>query len=560
VSKRKPELKLVEDTGSELLAEELIPELPPQQSEMPFAVVEGEPMTELPRDLYIPPDALQVFLEAFEGPLDLLLYLIRKQNLDILDIPIAEITRQYMKYIDVMADLQLELAGEYLLMAAMLAEIKSRMLLPRPPSADGQDEDDPRAELVRRLQEYERFKKAAEDIDKLARLERDTMPASAELQERKVVTLMPDVTLKEMLMAFKDVLSRAEKFAHHHITRERLSQRERMSEILNRLQTTAFFEFTQLFRPEEGRMGVTVTFIAILELMKEGLIEIVQAEAYAPIHVRTAQRHLKVVSGNAAVVASVEADAENVAALAQPELEGENDVDDEIETPAEAAQPEDAAVEGALAEAEAVAVALGIDEVVTSDAAPAEPAAAADELAGTTPPTEDLSAEAAEPVIVPDAEEQAPDVSVEEIADRETIVVALDASEESPELLAGEAQDAAAADQVLASDAQASVVLETEASEEQGAAPETTVEEHVVEEHVVPEHVVEENVVPEHVVEESTAQLDPAEPAIEDQPAVESAESNEQSSEQHHEELSPDDDSVTESSSEADNSDAEPSR
>src|SRR5687768_15380636 len=162
----KPELKIVPDTGSAL--ESSTPVDPPQQAEMPFAVVEGETLTELPRDLYIPPDALQVFLEAFEGPLDLLLYLIRKQNLDILDIPIAEITRQYMKYIDVMADLQLELAGEYLLMAAMLAEIKSRMLLPRPPSADGQEEDDPRAELVRRLQEYERFKKAAEDIDKLA--------------------------------------------------------------------------------------------------------------------------------------------------------------------------------------------------------------------------------------------------------------------------------------------------------------------------------------------------------------------------------------------------------
>src|SRR5688500_14365567 len=173
----KPELKLVENTGSQLEAEELLPE-PPQQSEMPFAVVEGEPVTELPRDLYIPPDALQVFLEAFEGPLDLLLYLIRRQNLDILDIPIAEITRQYMKYIEVMAELQLELAGEYLLMAAMLAEIKSRMLLPRVAAAEGQEEDDPRAELVRRLQEYERFKKAAEDIDRLNRLERDTMTAS----------------------------------------------------------------------------------------------------------------------------------------------------------------------------------------------------------------------------------------------------------------------------------------------------------------------------------------------------------------------------------------------
>src|SRR5690606_262306 len=204
-----PELKLIENTGSQLEAEALTPE-PPQQTEMPFAVVEGEPITELPRDLYIPPDALQVFLEAFEGPLDLLLYLIRRQNLDILDIPIAEITRQYMQYIEVMAELQLELAGEYLLMAAMLAEIKSRMLLPRVAAADGQEEEDPRAELVRRLQEYERFKKAAEDIDRLARLERDTLPASAELAERKVVRILPQVTLQELLPAFKDVLARAE--------------------------------------------------------------------------------------------------------------------------------------------------------------------------------------------------------------------------------------------------------------------------------------------------------------------------------------------------------------
>lgn len=325
----KPDLKLVEDTGSQLESEDLLPELPPQQSEMPFAVVDGEPMTELPRDLYIPPDALQVFLEAFEGPLDLLLYLIRRQNLDILDIPIAEITRQYMKYIDVMAELQLELAGEYLLMAAMLAEIKSRMLLPRPPSADGTDEEDPRAELVRRLQEYERFKKAAEDLDKLNRLERDTIAASAELIERKVVKIQPQVSLQEMLIAFKDVLQRAEMFAHHHVARERLSVRQRMSDILDNLRQVAFREFTSLFRAEEGRMGVTVTFIAILELMKEGLIEIVQAEAYAPIHVRTGSgtRHLTVVEGGAAA----EADAENQAALAQPTLPDENEIDDEPE-------------------------------------------------------------------------------------------------------------------------------------------------------------------------------------------------------------------------------------
>lgn len=323
----KPDLKLVEDTGSEL--EQEMFELPPQQSEMPFAVVEGEPMTEMPKDLYIPPDALQVFLEAFEGPLDLLLYLIRRQNLDILDIPIAEITRQYMKYIDVMAELQLELAGEYLLMAAMLAEIKSRMLLPRPPSVEGQDEEDPRAELVRRLQEYERFKKAAEDIDELPRMERDTVWTSAELVERKVVRLPPQVTLQEMLLAFKDVLSRAEMFAHHHVARERLSVRQRMSDILSTLRESAFLDFVRLFRAEEGRMGVTVTFIAILELMKEGLIEIVQAEPYAPIHVRPASgaRHLTVVSDN--VVAAVDVDAENEAALAQPAHPDENDVEDD---------------------------------------------------------------------------------------------------------------------------------------------------------------------------------------------------------------------------------------
>jgi chromatin segregation and condensation protein Rec8/ScpA/Scc1 (kleisin family) len=257
------------------------------------------------------------------------LYLIRRQNLDILDIPIAEITRQYMKYIEVMAELQLELAGEYLLMAAMLAEIKSRMLLPRPPSVDGLDEDDPRAELVRRLQEYERFKKAAEDIDVLPRMERDTMSTSAELIERKVVRATPQVTLQEMLLAFKDVLSRAEMFAHHHVAKERLSVRQRMSDILSTLRETAFLEFVRLFRAEEGRMGVTVTFIAILELMKEGLIEIVQAEPYAPIHVRPAagHRHLTVVSDSESEL--TDADAENVAALAQPAYPDENDVDDE---------------------------------------------------------------------------------------------------------------------------------------------------------------------------------------------------------------------------------------
>jgi len=259
----------------------------PAQGEMPFAVVDGEPVTELPQDLYIPPYALKVFLEAFEGPLDLLLYLIRRQNLDILDIPVAEITRQYVDYIDIMKELQLELAGEYLLMAAMLAEIKSRMLLPRAEEEE-EEEDDPRAELVRRLQEYERFKKAAEDLSDLPRLERDLFVANADAPARKVTTELPDITLKELLLAFHDVLRRAELFSNLHLQREPLSVRQRMSEILARLTSNTFFGFADLFDPEEGRMGVAVTFIAILELLKESVIEVAQSKPYAPLHVRAA--------------------------------------------------------------------------------------------------------------------------------------------------------------------------------------------------------------------------------------------------------------------------------
>ncbi len=259
----------------------------PAQGEMPFAVVDGEPVTTLPQDLYIPPYALQVFLEAFEGPLDLLLYLIRRQNIDILDIPIAEITKQYVQYIELMSDMQLDLAGEYLVMAAMLAEIKSRMLLPRPETAED-DEDDPRAELVRRLQEYERFKQAAQDIADLPRLERDVFTAHADAPERKIVETLPDITLKELLLAFHDVLKRAEMFSNLHMTREPLSVRQRMSEILTRIKAGSFTGFAELFDPEEGRMGVAVTFIAILELLRESVIEVVQADAYAPLHVRAA--------------------------------------------------------------------------------------------------------------------------------------------------------------------------------------------------------------------------------------------------------------------------------
>lgn len=281
----KPELKILKKEDAPKPAQD--EKQAPAQREMPFAVVDGEPVTALPQDLYIPPYALQVFLEAFEGPLDLLLYLIRRQNIDILDIPIAEITRQYVQYIELMKEMQLELAGEYLVMAAMLAEIKSRMLLPRPEAQD-EEEDDPRAELVRRLQEYERFKKAAQDISDLPRLERDVFVAQIEAPERKVVTKLPDVTMKELLLAFHDVLRRAEMFSNLHLQREPLSVRQRMSEILSRIKASSFSGFSELFDPEEGRMGVAVTFIAILELLKESLIEVVQADEYAPLHVRAA--------------------------------------------------------------------------------------------------------------------------------------------------------------------------------------------------------------------------------------------------------------------------------
>ncbi len=295
----KPELRVVVANEQ---PQGTVPQPVPEQVEMPFAVVNGEPITHLPHDLYIPPQALEIFLEAFEGPLDLLLYLIRRQNLDVLDIPIAEITRQYMRYIELMQDLQLELAGEYLVMAATLAEIKSRMLLPRAHGDGEMVEEDPRAELVRRLQEYERFKQAAESLDQLPRLERDVWGASAELKDRKVVRLLPQTTLQEVLAAFQEVVTRAELFAHHRVERERLSVRERMSDVLAALEQASFVEFVRLFRPEEGRMGITVTFVALLELVREGLIEIVQAEPFAPLHVRAAgpNRGLRLVTAREA--------------------------------------------------------------------------------------------------------------------------------------------------------------------------------------------------------------------------------------------------------------------
>ncbi len=259
----------------------------PQQQEMPLATVLGQPVLEIPKDLYIPPDALEVILEAFEGPLDLLLYLIRRQNLDILDIPVAEITRQYVDYIQAMHEMRFELAAEYLVMAAILAEIKSRMLLPRPPNEEGLEED-PRADLVRRLQEYERYKQAAEDIDALPRQERDTsFTAAQHVPDHKVEREPPAVDLREMLLALHDVLKRAELFTQHAIRRDALSVRQRMSELMTRLADGAFHRFESLFEAEEGRLGVVVTFLGLLTLAKEQLLEIVQEAPMAPIYVKT---------------------------------------------------------------------------------------------------------------------------------------------------------------------------------------------------------------------------------------------------------------------------------
>tara|TARA_R110000823_G_scaffold96554_5_gene210218 strand:+ start:113 stop:961 length:849 start_codon:yes stop_codon:yes gene_type:complete len=256
----------------------------PLQGEMPFAVVLGRQITEIPKDLYIPPEALEVFLEAFEGPLDLLLYMIRRQNLDILEINVAEITRQYMVYIEMMQSMQLELAAEYLLMAAMLAEIKSRMLLPRQVAEE--HEEDPRAELIRRLQEYERFKQASEDIDDLPRLGRDVFIATAKAPDSRQVRAEPDVAMKELLLVLADVLRRAQMFESHKVQLERLSTRERMSQVLEALKGKQFLPFVSLFTLAEGRSGVVVTFLALMELIKESLIEIVQSEPYGPIHVK----------------------------------------------------------------------------------------------------------------------------------------------------------------------------------------------------------------------------------------------------------------------------------
>ncbi len=255
------------------------------QVEMPFAVVQGSPLTEIPKDLYIPPDALEVFLEAFEGPLDLLLYLIKRQNLDILDIPIAQVTEQYMRYIEVMEELHLELAGEYLVMAAMLAEIKSRMLLPLPAE---DEEEDPRAELSRRLQEYQRYKQAAEYINALPRLERDISGTIIDFPDKSTRIKPPEVPLAVILRKFAEVLQRAEAFSHHRIQREPLPVRERMALILDKVNSSDFTNFGDFFAVEEGRSGVIVVLLAILELLKESLIDIVQNEINGPIYIKAA--------------------------------------------------------------------------------------------------------------------------------------------------------------------------------------------------------------------------------------------------------------------------------
>jgi len=248
----------------------------------------GEPLFALPQDLYIPPDALEIFLEAFEGPLDLLLYLIRRQNFNILDIPMADVTRQYLQYVDQIRSHNLELAAEYLLMAAMLIEIKSRMLLPARKSDDGKEAEDPRAELVRHLLEYEQIKVAAAKLDALPLLGRDFWRVEVPQTQVSESTRLPAVTPQDLRDAWADILRRATLKAHHHITREQLSVREHMSIVLRRLQGRRFVEFQDLFDPRASSPVVVVTFIALLELARESLLEVTQAEAFAPIYVRLA--------------------------------------------------------------------------------------------------------------------------------------------------------------------------------------------------------------------------------------------------------------------------------
>ncbi len=259
------------------------------QPQLPLAFVRGEAVLERPEDLYIPPDALEVLLEAFEGPLDFLLYLIRKHKFDIVDLPVSEITLQYMAYIDLMQGMNFELAAEYLVMAAMLAEIKSRLLLPRH-AHQPEVELDPRAELIRRLQEYEQFKQAATELDLQPRQERDFFPVRAELADNFApLLILPDVSLQDLVAALAEVAKRVKDFQHHHISKEKLSTRERMSQILQLLkQQQGYLEFGQCFKAEEGRAGVVVSFLAVLELVKEKLVLLEQVQAYGQIHLKLA--------------------------------------------------------------------------------------------------------------------------------------------------------------------------------------------------------------------------------------------------------------------------------
>ena len=256
----------------------------PHQEEMILATVKGKRVTTLPEDLYVPPNALEIMLDTFAGPLDFLLYLIRKQNIDILDIDVAKISEQYTSYIDLMDALHIELAGDYLVMAAYLAELKSKMLLPRP--EEQKDEEDPRAELIRRLQEYQRFKSAAEKIDSMPRIDRDFYAAQAQLPEFALETPLADIPLEGLTLALAEVMRRVEQSQAHLINYEELSTRERMTHILERMRNEAFIEFTTLFNKEEGKIGVVVTFLAILELLKDSLIQIVQSEEFGPIHIK----------------------------------------------------------------------------------------------------------------------------------------------------------------------------------------------------------------------------------------------------------------------------------
>lgn len=320
------EAELVSSGGQEIVPEQAGQDAgpSPQQQEMPFALVNGKAFTKLPDDLYIPPDALEVFLEAFEGPLDLLLYLIRRQNLDILNIPVAEITHQYMQYVEVMRTMNMELAGEYLVMAALLGEIKSRSLLPRQKDEEGMEEDDPRAMLIRRLQEYERFKKAAADLDAMPQEGRDFWPVKVAGPDYQREKPLPQVDLRELLLALQDVIRRADLFESHQVSKETLTLREKMAQVLERLQGREFLPFVSLFTVEEGRLGVVVTFMAILEMVKEGVLSLVQTEAFGPIHVK--------------------AKAQEVEGVGYDLEELEQDSDDAFEQPvdieAEAVQPE----------------------------------------------------------------------------------------------------------------------------------------------------------------------------------------------------------------------------